>query len=904
MLKQRPLLEAACWWSAGYGLAHLYSGAAGWLLWAGLGLIYPLYGLQTGRTKQRILGVLAIFTAAFIYWHVYDSLNVTALPKALKMQEEQLNESIIRVQGTIVSAVERDGDRVDFTMEVKQAAPSASSDTSGWSKLGREKVRVQVKLAKEQDIQTAEAWSRGQRIEVYGTLEKPEAARNFGGFDYSRYLHYKHIHWLLKVPGASEVKISQGHFSKAKLLGYNDQMRKAVGRQIGVLFGGLNSGFMKGLLIGDTEELDQDLYNGFSALGLTHILAISGSHVAINAGVLFWLFRRLRVPREVSYTLVIGFIPFYMLLTGLSPSVVRSGLMAVIGLYLLRQRRLKDGLNILAAAVLLMLLWEPYYLLDVSFQLSFAVTGGLILFVPLVQPLVNFLPKRLAGAASITLAAQLISFPLTIYYFNQFSLLSLLSNLLLVPVVSLLALPAGTAALVISWFSEPLGRWAAYPVKELNLLTFDAVAWLEARTGFMTIWKSPPLWWIGAYYLSLYLLLKYSGAVVQNGKEQEAGPGDETLPLTPDMAPKGLLHPPHSGFSITASIQSAVRAVKEADKRSLYPALLCAAVLAGALYWGYQPVYAKGSGYVQFLDVGQGDCMLITTPEGRSILVDGGGTVSFRKAGEAWRDKKVPYEVGAKLVVPLLKKRGIHQLDAVIVTHWDQDHAGGLQAVLEQIPVKALIANGSMTDTDVSRSILEAALQLKIPVYFAHDGMKLQPDKLTTLTFIGPVEEEGEIERGAEGAEGGTDTDENPPLIPLVEEQNGRSVVFLMNMDSRTLLFTGDMTAEEEHSVLERLEGQNGALAGSAPLGPGPVDVLKVAHHGSKTSTSDDWLYYWKPLYAAISVGANNLYGHPNSDVVNRLNAAGANILRTDELGEIQIKVDNRKMNYRNKLTK
>ncbi|WP_094096181.1 ComEC/Rec2 family competence protein [Paenibacillus physcomitrellae] len=902
-MKQRPLLESACWWIAGSGIAYFFSGGTRWLLWAACLLGYSIFALRMGRAKKQTVVMLLLFTASFLYWQIHEAHNHSTLPDRLQVSEEELNESQVRLKGILVSAVERDGDRADFIMEVNQAiygaAAAAAATDFGGTTIHHEKVQVQVRLAKESEIQIVNTWTRGQSIEIEGTLEQPAGARNFGGFDYSAYLHNKHIHWLLKAPGAAAVKTGPGPFSIAKLLGYNDQMRQAVGRQIEFIFGGNNAGFMKGLLIGDTEELDPDIYSGFSALGLTHILAISGSHVAVNVAVLFWLLRRFRVPRETSITAVIAFIPFYMLLTGLSPSVVRSGIMAMIGLFLLRKHRLKDGLHVLAAAALLMLVWEPYYLLDVSFQLSFVVTAGLIVVVPLMQPFFSFLPKRLAGAVAITLTAQLASFPLTIYYFNQFSLLSLLSNLLLVPAISLVSLPAGTAALVLSYIYEPFGKWAAYPIKAINAVTFDAVAWLEAREGVMLIWKSPPLWWIALFYVLLYLMLKWIRRASVSSEQAElwASRNDDTVPLHPDMAPGQRSHSAVLGWAAPSALtmDAVMGFLRSANKRYVYGAWLCGVLLAAVLYGGYQPAYAKGRGYVQFIDVGQGDCMLITTPQGRNILVDSGGTVSFRKASDAWRDRRVPYEVGAKVVVPILKKRGIHALDAVIITHWDQDHAGGLQAVLDQIPVKALVMNGSVTDTPAFKKVFSRVEQRKIPVYYAHNGLRLQADRHTQLQFIGPLEEEqGQSQSRTEE-------------IRKLEDQNARSVVFLMEMEGVSFLFTGDMDAKEERVVmldLQQAQGLTGGKTIQGTGGPGAVDVLKVAHHGSKTSTTEEWLNYWKPRHAVISVGANNTYGHPNGDVLQRLLAAGTEVQRTDELGEIQISVKDGKMTSRHKVEK
>ena len=440
MLKQRPLLDAAVWWMSGSAAAILCKGWVSFLLcWCGVLLLVPLLVILTRRTWKRAAAMLLLFTIAGVYWLGQEAMNITELPRNLHSSTLSLPDKQVHIEGTIISGIEQDGDKVSFQVSVHSIA---MNDAHSTVKVGEERLQIQMKLIDEQELKEIHSYVRGMHIRMSGTLETPPAARNFGDFDYSHYLHNKRIHWIFKGDGVSSTQITGGGASIESILGLVDKIRGSISRQIESLFGEQQAGYMKGLLIGDTDALDPDIYKGFSALGLTHILAISGSHVAINLSILYGLLRLLRIAREQALLVMLIFVPLYMLLTGLSPSVVRSGLMAMLGLYLLRKKLLKDGLNLLAAVALVMLVWNPYYILDVSFQLSFAVTAGLILWVPMVLPWFSFLPKVVAETAAITLSAQLISFPLTIYYFNQFSLLSLAANFVLVPIVSLLALPS------------------------------------------------------------------------------------------------------------------------------------------------------------------------------------------------------------------------------------------------------------------------------------------------------------------------------------------------------------------------------------------------------------------------------------------------------------------------------
>lgn len=876
-MRHRPLVAAVGCWTAGSALAYLQSGLAFWLSWAGLLLMLPLAGLISRCPWRKLLIYGLMFSLGAAYWTYHDGKNDSRLAEWMNGvgsghgAAASSEPGQVHITGMLLSTVKVDGDRADFTIRISKVSWAGQPAGPKLENAGGEKLIVQLRLVSPEEAAVAGGWGRGQRIELEGTLERPNTARNFDGFDYRDYLRIQRVHWILKAAGASSVKVeTDAGINPAMLLGKVDAVRSLLAERIERLFPGWQAGYMQGLLIGLASELEPEKYAQFSQLGLTHILAISGSHVAINVGLIFGLLRLCRVTRENSHRIVFWFIPAYVLITGFSPSVIRSGLMTMIGIYLLRRGLLKDGLNVLSAAALLMLLWEPYYMLNVSFQLSFIVTAGLILFVPLLMPYLRWLPARMAGAAAITIAAQIVSFPLTIYYFNQFSLLSLAANMLLVPIIGMLALPGGTAALLLSAVWLPLGEWLAYPIRLLNTATFVVTEWLNDRSGFMTYWKSPSLAWIAVFYAVFYLLLysRHRSRIVQEASQ--AG-NDDTQPLGPQQGKSAWKSGSRRKWRELAQIR---------------PMQLMRAVLAGLLlvqlYLGYQPLNMKGRGHVQFIDVGQGDCALITTPEGKNLLVDGGGTVSFRKPEEAWRNRREPFEVGAKTVVPLLKKRGINRLDAVILTHGDQDHAGGLQAVLEQFPVDALLINGTLSDSKTIAKLMATALQKEIPIYTAAQGMSLKIDSSTTLRILSPE---------PPASDGGR--------IPYSKEQNHESIVFALQMAGATFLFTGDMDEAAEHRVLEELA--YGSLAHAWPEKP-YIDVMKIAHHGSKTSTSREWVEYWRPASAVISAGASNSYGHPHPTVVERLHSAGSQIYRTDRQGEVQMEVGNGRIRVRFKL--
>lgn len=270
-------------------------------------------------------------------------------------------------------------------------------------------------------------------------------------------------------------------------------------------------------------------------------------------------------------------------------------------------------------------------------------------------------------------------------------------------------------------------------------------------------------------------------------------------------------------------------------------------------YFPFEPWGTKT--HVTFLDVGQGDCIVIETDQGKTILIDGGGTPNFSK--EEWQVHRKPFEVGRDVIVPFLKYRGIREIDTLIISHGDLDHIGGLQAVVSQFPVKRVIRNALRPQSKTEEELMALLIDrgATIVTVFNHDAHLIEEG--ITWQFLHPSDTEQSIE--------GT--------------SNHQSVVLLMSIYQHRLLFTGDIEKETEDQLLAQWQ---------LP----PVDVLKVAHHGSKTSTQAHWLAHIQPKEAIISCGRKNRYGHPSPIVIQRLQKYQARIWRTDQHGGITISFD------------
>ncbi|WP_052488056.1 DNA internalization-related competence protein ComEC/Rec2 [Gordoniibacillus kamchatkensis] len=834
---RRPLLWYAVAWIVGAAAA----GSAWFVLprpaslWIALGAVMAAAAIWLCKLpRANMLVVPLLAAAAFGYGEWRDGRNVTAIVDAAATDTGALSGIEATALGRIVSPVDVDGDRASFEFE----AHELRLGDSGTPIALRERMRVNVRLLAQQEQAAARQFERTDRVEVSGILLRPEPGRNFGGFDYREYLRRHHIHWLLSVKGIAHVERSAAgsQLGTDRLLLWSDRLRAALAAKMDSIFPADQSGLMKSMLIGWQEDMDPEQYRQFSKLGLTHILAISGMNVAIFLGLLFAVLKRLRLTRESTLLVGIAAMPGYVLLTGASPSIVRAGIMSMMALYAARRGWLKDGLHLAALAAWAMLVWEPYYLYDVGFQLTFAITAALLAGVPRIARLLPIRKEALRQAAAITIVSQLVSFPITVYYFNVFSLLSWLANALFVPVFGTLLFPASLVSLLLGLVWMPLGRVSGALTGFLSRWTLWAIDRLAAVDGFQLIWPTPSPLWIAAYFATLALLL---------------------AALTRRFAPRDYEPPPGT-----------------AAQPSVWPVAACAAALALLLVYGYTPDRFSRTATVEFLDVGQGDAALIRTPSRKYILVDGGGTLSFRKPVDDWKERRNPFEVGRSVVVPLLQQRGVHKLDMVIATHEDQDHIGGLQAVAEQIPIGRFAFNGTLKPGATAERLFRTLLDRGVSLVPARRGSVWQADAETKLTVLAPGE--------------------NSEKLRIADKQNNESVAFTLELYGRRFLFTGDMEAPEEEDIL------HSPAVSTTPTAP--IDVMKIAHHGSKTSTTSAWLDRWRPQLAVISVGARNSYGHPSGVVLQRLWTARIPAVRTDLSGGVRFVVAPQQFRFETKL--
>ncbi|MEK0312929.1 ComEC/Rec2 family competence protein [Cohnella sp. 56] len=890
-MDRRPLVAVAGFWIAGSGILSVRQGCAALLIYIGLMMALAAFVLlRRIRISTGGLCLIALLLSAGLrLWS--DANGESVITAAFDAPDGR----IVQVSGRLLEPAAIDGDTVTFPL---RARTIAAADT-GETRHPDEKLLVRIRLGAEEELEEARRWKRGSAVEIGGELRLPADAGNFGGFDYRRYLRGQNIHWTVAAKGAAAVRLlGEAAPPPTRVLRWFDDTRAAIGRLSDRLYGAKDSGYMKGLVAGITDDIDPGQYDDFSRLGLTHVLAISGLHVAVVVYLLLLLGRALRWTRERSCAFAAAAMPVYMLLTGASPSAVRACLMSMIALWLARQGRLKDGLHLLSAAALIMVIWRPNVVEDVSFQLSFIVTAGLLLYVPVMTELLSRRIRStvLRSSLSVALTAQLFSFPVTAYYFHQLHLLSLLANLVLVPFISFVVLPLGMAALALGAVWLPLGAVPAKLAALCNVATDVATDRLGRFKALATVWQQPSLLWVLGFYALLLATLTYAGRVMRAGAEQAAlaqaaalqrAAADPFDPARRASLVPAYAHSPPSDGALTGPLGAGDRAAHPVSGRLGRPGsperspqrrrrllrrpavIFLAFAWAGMLLSEAPQVRHGRTASVSFLDVGQGDSILIRTGGGKRLLVDAGGTVEFgsakAKEKDKWRQRKDPYEVGRKTLVPLLKQRGIRRLDALVLTHLDADHIGGALAVVRELQVGRIFFNGTIKPDQTVIRLFDEAQQAGIPFYAIQAGMSWEPDRSVSIEALYPM------------AAGGGER------IPVVDEQNDISIVLRLKLYGRLFMLSGDLEAAGESAVLAALRDRGGQ--------PQAVDVLKAGHHGSKTSTTVPWLAWWHPAEVVVSVGKNNMYGHPNAGVVARIAESGAKLARTDMQGEIEYRI-------------
>ena len=602
---------------------------------------------------------------------------------------------------------------------------------------------------------------QGQRVRMQTRLHRAGGFRNPGGFDYGRQLERQDIF------AVASTRIDRLTVLDDPGPAWNVTVRRAAREAMERSLPPASAALLAGLLLGDRTALPPETDTAFRRAGVYHVLAVSGFNVALIAGATFTLLSLVRFPRRVTAAGAIVVVAGFAAVVGPQASVLRAAIMATLVLGALLVEREASVLNALALAAILILALRPADLHDPGFQLSFAATIGIVA-APIPRGLV-------AGAVAVSVAAELAVLPITLAHFNQLSIIGPLANLVAVPLAGVATI-VGLLGLAASWLAERAGDVllnATWPVL-IGLRVLVAVA---ATPSWALVHLPAPAWPAVTSYVGALLL--------------------------------GL------GWW---------RLRNERPRPARWVGLVAATLAAVSITLAAWPLARPADGRlrVMVLDVGQGDAIVVETPDGRTLLIDAGG-------GGPWR-----LDAGERVVAPVLWNRGVLRLTAALVTHDDQDHAGGMAAV------RKLFRIDEAWTADDLRAIPHVV-----------GGVRL-----TVLSGGG---------RGETGR----------------RQSNDDALVLRLDYGLVSFLLASDITAAAESRLLAARPG----LAAT---------VLKVAHHGSRGSSTPEFLRAVGPRVAVVSVGARNSYGHPSPDTLARLEAVGAAIYRTDRDGAVIFETDGR----------
>jgi competence protein ComEC len=650
-------------------------------------------------------------------------------------------------------------------------------------------------------------YKSGDVLELEGDLESPPV---LDGFDYAEYLARKNIRSVMQFP-------------RARLSGHEDdsivretilRVRRGLSEALGLALPEPQSSLAQGILLGQKSVLPADVAADLNATNTSHLVVVSGENVvlvsAFATGVLAWLFGRRR-----ALLLSIGVVLAYAALIGASPSVVRATIMGILLVVASLAGRPSSAATSILFAAAVMTGIDPGLGRDLSFQLTFAATAGIVyLASPIREWTIEWLARALrrdtvprwasawfAGPLSVTIAATIATEPLIAMNFGRVSLVALPANLLVVPVfgaVMLASLIAGMGGLL------PAGRLVVAAPAYYALTYWIVVAhWLASLPHASATIEHYTSFWAATTYSAVTLLA---------------------------FAALRLFGRPLGGR---------IDGSRSLDLRRLAPVAsiaLPAVALIVTVGFALRPS-APSRLSVTVLDVGQGDAILIQTPDGRDILVDGGpGRAVLRGLGDElpWYDRSI---------------------ELMLLTHPQADHLDGLIDVLARYDVRRVLAGPGVTASVGSSVWRHAVREEGVAIEIARQGMAIDLGDGARLDVLGPDD--------AEAAD--------PQL-------NNTGAVVRITWHDVSFLLTADIEARAERAL----------LADGVDL---RATVLKVGHHGSKTSSTGEFLAAIQPAVSVVSSGKDNPFGHPAPEVVERLTQYGS-VYNTADVGPVHFETD------------
>ena len=562
-----------------------------------------------------------------------------------------------------------------------------------------------------------------------------------------------------------------------------------------------NAALLSAMALGRTHHLTPDQRRQFQRAGLMHLFAVSGLHTMLVGGLAIWFLRLLGMRPGWRLLILVAILLFFACLVGMRSSVLRAA--ALLTLFEAREllRRPIDSMAALGTVSSAMMILSPRALWQVDFQMSFLCATAIVLMAPWMFDLQRALGRRFGWAFSsrllirsaqifcVSAGIQIFLAPVLIGTFNEASLVAPAANMFMLPLATLslwLAFPAMVLSLGLPFAGGILLEVTGIP---LTLLRFGTNIFGEWE--FASIQSIPwPAWVVALYYLLLF--------------------------TAPWMRFRWQSQPRRVAWQFAPGM------------------------VAIAAFFVWLPLFGLPNGELDiwFLDVGQGDAVLIREPGGKAALIDSGPQQA------AW------------ILPSMLRKRGIDRLDVLVASHADADHIGAMSELIEEMPVERLLVGGSLSDSAQFLELAEAVRSRHLPVTRIQRGAVLSLGEEVELTTLHP----------------------SPDYVREGADRNQASVVLRLDYAGTSVLLTGDAEENAETAMLDSGYDLD-------------IDILKAGHHGSDDSSGVLFLKGTTPDVAVISCGANNRYGHPAPELLARFARESVGVFRTDRQGTIHLEI-------------
>ena len=667
-----------------------------------LGIIIGVY------FKQSILLILLAGIIGIVFWKIIKKKKIVIVaicivPCLLSCQQTnnlnnkynkmyKLDDENIAITGTVCSQIKETDYKYSVNIKLEN------------------KLKLTVYIDKKENVSKLEY---GNKISVTGTYKKPTEKRNYKGYDYMKYLKNKKICGSLMVDG--EVKLIKTKkinpiftiINKLSLI-FKQNLKKLLPEQEAEL--------EQGILLGDTSDIESDIKDDFRECNLSHMLAVSGAHLSyLVLGINTVLSKKAFGIRRRKILSII-FILIFMIIVNMSPSVVRAGISTIIAIFATLIYRKQDTYTTISIALLLTLLNNPFAIFDVGLQLSYLATLSIII---------------LYESAMLTLSANILILPITIYEFNTIPINSIISNLLAGPLLGICII-VGMFTAILSTVCFPISKLIAFPLQIILKILIKIIELIsKIPFGNYTV-KTP-------WFIVVFLTYAIIATLIYNKKK-----------ITKILTMITL---------IIFIVMQVCTFINIDRKLKIY-----------------------------FIDVGQGDSMIVKTVNGKNILIDGGGS------------KDPDYDIGKKILVPYLLDRRIKTLDYVIISHFDEDHVGGILTVMHELKVKKAIIARQFENSNNYKKFIKLAQEKKIKVIVVEAGDVINIEKDIKLKVLWP-DSKNKI---------------NENVL------NNNSLVCKLEYKSFSIMLTGDIEEIAENAILTKYKNNVKILN---------ANILKVAHH-------------------------------------------------------------------------